>query len=124
MNSDDIIKLVSAYKFSFIYSNLTLLVGHPADRLKVAVQINLDQSRWIILKSIATGKWENYFRGFSISAIRQNTKIFHRTLIMSTIPKWIDTYNFNFGVSSLFKGFMASTIDTFITSPFENVKTL
>jgi hypothetical protein len=44
MDSDDIIKLISAYKFSFIYSNLTLLVGHPVDRLKVAVQINLDQS--------------------------------------------------------------------------------
>lgn len=117
-------KLHHTFAFSFIYSNVTLLVGHPADRLKVAVQINLDKPQVQILKETVWGNFSNFFRGLNISILRQNLKILHRTLIMTTIPKRIDKYRFNFITSCLLKGLVASTIDTIITSPFENIKTL
>lgn len=124
MKSTDKEKLIATYTFSFIYSNLTLLIGHPADRFKTALQINLDQPQLPIIQKLITGKINNLFRGFGICFWRQNTKIFHRTLIMSTLPKYIDTFNFNFILGCGLKGLVASCIDTIIISPFENIKVM
>lgn len=112
-----------AYGLPYICTNFSLLVGHPAERLKVAVQIDLKKPQREILKPILTDSFPNLFRGFVTCALRQNTKYVHRTLIMTTMPQWVDGYNFNSFFSSLLKGFIASSIDTFIAGPFENVKT-
>lgn len=123
-NSENFSQLMSTYASSFIYSNFTLLIGHPIERLKVAVQINLNLSQKSILKDIMNSKFSNFFRGLNICVLRQNSKIFYRTFMMSTIPKWIDVYNLHFVYSSILKGIITSTLDTIITSPFENIKTL
>lgn len=116
--------LKDTYVFSFFYSNLTLLVGHPAERLKVAVQINLNSPQIPIMKPLLTGDISNLFRGFTTCALRQNTKVIQRTFLMSKLPHWVDGYNFNCIFSSFIKGIVASSIDTLLGAPFENVKTL
>lgn len=117
-------KLKSTYFFSFIYSNLSLLVGHPADRMKTSLQITLNKPAVKIVKEVITSNYTNLFKGLPISLIRQNTKIIHRTLMMSIIPNYIDSYNYNPYSSSILKAISASFIDSIIVTPFENIKTL
>lgn len=114
--------LMQNYGMSTVLGNLNLLVGHPADRLKVAMQINPDKACWSIIKPIITDGFKNIYRGFQVSFYRQNTKIIHRTAILSA-TKWVDGYNFNIIFGSALKGLLASSVDTFITTPFENIKT-
>lgn len=120
--------LKDTYAFSFMYSNLTLLVGHPAERLKVEVQFNLGLRSIPVLKpflnQFLTGDISNLFRGFTPVALRQNTKVIQRTFLMAKLPNWIDGYNFNCIFSSGIKGIMASSVDTLLGAPFENVKTI
>jgi solute carrier family 25 carnitine/acylcarnitine transporter 20/29 len=115
-------KMFKTYAFAYIYNNFTIIFGHPAERLKVATQIDLKKPQLEIVCSLLKGNYGNLYRGLSSCILRQNTKIFHRTLIMSTLPKWVDGYQFNIVTSSFLKGLGASCIDTILSTPFETIK--
>ena len=111
------------YGLAYVTHNFFLFLGQPAERFKVAAQINLHIFQLDIFKPIAEGGLPNLFRGFWPTVMRQNVAFFQRTFIITTIPKWIDGYNFNVTVSSGLKGFVATAMSTLTEGPFDTVKT-
>lgn len=120
---DNLSVSINPYLFSFLYNNGALLFGHPADRLKVAVQIDLNQAQRKLLFHFVQGDLGKLYKGFFPSFLRQNSKMSYRTLVLTTIPRWVDQSQFPMLSASLAKATLASTVDTLITTPFENIKT-
>lgn len=111
------------YLFSFLYNNGALLLGHPADRLKVAVQIDLKQSQSKLLLQFMQGDLGKLYKGLFPSVLRQNSKMSYRTLVLTTIPRFVDQSHLSLWSATLAKATLASTLDTLVTTPFENIKT-
>lgn len=114
---------LNPYLFSFLYNNGALLLGHPADRLKVAVQIDLKQSQSKLLLQLMQGDLGKLYKGIFPSFLRQNSKMTYRTVVLTTIPQWIDQGHLSIWAGTFTKATLASTLDTLVTTPFENIKT-
>lgn len=113
---------IETYSFPFIYNNLTLPIGYPAERIKIASQLQLNTSTFNVLSSYLKGNYSNLFKGFSTSWVRQNSKFIYRTPLMVNMPRWFDSYQFNIYFCSVLKAFVGCSVDTLIGSPFENIK--
>lgn len=110
--------------FTWVYLNGTLFIGHPAERLKVAVQLNLSQPSWQTMKPLLTySSGRTLYTGFPTCFLRQNFKYSYRTLNMLVVPNEVDAYQFNLVTGSAIKAGISCSIDTLATTPFENVKT-
>lgn len=116
--------LWDAYAFSVSYTGLTTLIGHPAERLKVAIQTNLSQSAYSVTKQFAGVNLKHFSTGFLSCVLRQQGKVAYRPLLITHMPKEIDKLQFPMVIGSIFKATMASTLDTLIISPIENIKTV
>lgn len=114
---------INPYVFSFLFNNGALIIGHPADRLKVAVQIDLKQSQCKLLVTFMQGDFGKLYQGIFPSFLRQNSKLSYRTMILTTIPQWVDKNQLSIWGASLAKASLASVVDTLVTTPFENIKT-
>jgi solute carrier family 25 carnitine/acylcarnitine transporter 20/29 len=108
--------------FAVTYNNSTLIVGHPAERLKIACQTNLHQPSWQVIKPYLTKNPAYLYRALPSCAWRQNTKILHRTYLMTNMPNWVDSFQLPFLLSTGIKAMFSSVFDTFIISVFENIK--
>lgn len=115
-------KFFSPYLVSVFCSNLSLFIGHPAERLKVASQIKIGEPYHQMLGAIINNP-RNLFAGFWSCAYRQNIKIVYRSALMSEMPHRVDELNLGLLFGSALKGFIASTIDTTMITPPENIKT-
>lgn len=110
------------YAISFIGGNLSLVVGHPAERLKVAVQAKLNLPAMQVINPLISNM-KLLCTGFTSCVYRQNVKIVYRSLIMSEMPHRVDDLNLNLIFSSALKALFASSIDTAFVTPPENIKT-
>ena len=122
-NNNNKLPLFNAYAFMLLYGNATLAVGYPAERLKVAAQLNLSNSTWASVKPILFSNFSNLYTGFISSVIRQNLKYTYRTPIISYLPHKVDQYIDDRSVGAVLKASFASLIDTFFATPFETIKT-
>ncbi|AHE68145.1 MC/SLC25 family protein [Legionella oakridgensis] len=116
--------LWDAYALSVSYTGLTTLIGHPAERLKVAIQTNLSQSAYSVTKQFATANLRHFSTGFFSCVLRQQSKVAYRPLLMTHIPNEIDRLQFPMMIGSILKATVASTLDTLVLSPIENIKTI
>lgn len=103
-------------------SNAALIVGHPAERLKVAAQINLNTSTYRSITPFLSSL-TGLYTGFITCAYRQNIKIVYRSLIMSEMPHRVDDLKLNWLFGTALKALFASGVDTTFTTPSENIKT-
>lgn len=55
--------LWDAYAFSVGYTGITTLLGHPVERLKVAIQTNLSRSSYSVLKQFAGSSLKHFTTG-------------------------------------------------------------
>lgn len=113
---------LNTYLVSFVSGNAALIIGHPAERLKVAAQIHLNISTFKVAKPMLSSLTILY-TGLLSCVYRQNIKILYRSLIMVEVPHRVDNLNLNFIASAALKAFFASKIDTLFVTPAENVKT-
>lgn len=111
-----------SYKVALIGGNAALLIGQPAERLKVAAQIKLNVPTWQVIKPLVSHIGQLY-TGFTSCIYRQNIKFFYRTIIMDQILHHVDDLHLNVVFGSALKAFIASSIDTAFVTPAENVKT-
>lgn len=116
--------LWDAYSFSMGYTALTTLIGHPAERLKVAIQTNLIQSSFSVTKQFVGGNLNHFSTGFMSCVLRQQGKVIYRPLLITHMPNAIDGFNFSIIFGGLLKASIASSFDTLVLSPFENIKTV
>lgn len=117
--------LANAYAFTLVYGNAVLLAVHPTERLKVAAQINLQQSTWLSVKPLMFQQFRNLYAGFESCILRQNSKYLYRTLLMTDVPGRVDKVTTQGTVANgLMKSGLVSAIDTFFILPFENIKTI
>ncbi|WP_412757767.1 MC/SLC25 family protein [Legionella bozemanae] len=116
--------LWDAYAFSVSYTGLTTLIGHPAERLKVAIQTNLYRSSYSVTKQFIGANFNHLSTGLMSCIIRQQSKIIYRPLLITSMPKEIDKYQFPLALGSFFKATAAATFDTLVLSPLENIKTV
>src|SRR5262245_24105201 len=86
---------LQTYVIGLIGGNTALFVGHPAERLKVAAQINLKASTLQVIKPIISNVHLLY-TGFVSCIYRQNIKLVYRSMIMSEVPHRVDDLNLNF----------------------------
>lgn len=63
-----------AYAFSVSYTALTTLVGHPAERLKVAIQTNLPQNAFSVIKQFVGGSLSHFSTGFFLAFFDNKAK--------------------------------------------------
>jgi|SRR5579885_399439 solute carrier family 25 carnitine/acylcarnitine transporter 20/29 len=110
------------YMVGFMGSNAALFVGHPAERLKVAAQINLGVPAYQVVKPILSS-FSALYTGFVSCVYRQNVKLVYRSMIMSEMPHRVDDLGLNFFFGTALKALFASSIDTAFTTPPENIKT-
>lgn len=110
------------YSIGLTGSNAALVIGHPAERLKVAAQISLNISTYQAIKPILSS-FTGLYTGFISCAYRQNIKIVYRSLIMSEMPHRVDDLSLNWLLGTGLKALFASGIDTAFTTPPENIKT-
>lgn len=113
---------LNTYLVSLVCSNAALLIGHPAERLKVAAQIHLNTPTFQVIRPMIFSLTTLY-TGLLSCVYRQNIKIVYRSFIMVEVPHRVDNLNLNFIFSSALKAFFASSIDTLFVTPAENVKT-
>jgi solute carrier family 25 carnitine/acylcarnitine transporter 20/29 len=111
------------YFVSVFCSNLALLVGHPAERLKVASQIKIGEPYHQMIGAIMNNP-RNLLAGFWSCVYRQNIKIVYRSALMSEMPHRVDDLQLGLVFGSALKGFIASSIDTAMITPPENIKTM
>ncbi len=116
--------LWDAYIFSVTYTGITTLIGHPAERLKVAIQTNLFQSSYSVTKQFIGVNLRHFSTGFLSCMIRQQGKVAYRPLLITHMPKEIDKLQFPLVVGGVFKAALSSTFDTLVLSPIENIKTV
>lgn len=116
--------LWDAYAFGIGYTILTTCVGHPAERLKVAIQTNLLQSPYSVITQFAGSGLTHFSTGFLSCVIRQLGKVAYRPLLITHMPKEIDKLELSMFSGSVLKGTIASIFDTVVVSPIENIKTV
>ncbi|MCW8398057.1 solute carrier family 25 protein [Legionella sp. PATHC038] len=116
--------LWDAYAFSMSYTGFTTLIGHPAERLKVAIQTNLSQSPYSVTKQFLGANLNHFSTGFLSCVVRQQGKVIYRPLLITHMPKEVDKLQFPMLVGSLVKASISSTFDTLVVSPLENIKTV
>ncbi|CAM3045716.1 Mitochondrial carrier protein [Legionella steigerwaltii] len=113
-----------AYAFSMGYTAFTTLIGHPAERLKVAIQTNLSQSAYSVTKQFLGADLKHFSTGFLSCVIRQQGKVIYRPLLITHMPKEVDKLQFPLLIGGFLKASIASTFDTLVVSPIENIKTV
>lgn len=116
--------LLNAYSFMIFYGNATSFIAHPAERLKVAAQLNLNKYTFQAIKPLLFGNLRELFTGFLSCAYKQNLKYTYRTPLLSEMPKQVDQYFTQPFFASLIKTLIACTTDTLVATPFENIKTI
>ncbi|ARB93187.1 MC/SLC25 family protein [Legionella longbeachae] len=116
--------LWDAYAFGIGYTIFTTCIGHPAERLKVAIQTNLAQSSYSVIKQFAGLNLKHFSTGFLSCVIRQLGKVAYRPLLISHMPKEIDKLQLPMLSGGALKGAIASVFDTVVVSPIENIKTV
>ena len=124
MSKENTLSTINAYSLMFLYGNGALLIGHPAERLKVAVQLNLHQNNYTSIKPVLKGGVSTLYSGFLSCMLRQNAKYTYRTCLVSEMPRQVDQHVSNVWAGGLIKASLASTVDTFVSTPFENIKTI
>lgn len=106
------------------YTAMTTLVGHPAERLKVAIQTNLSLSSYSVTKQFASASLNHFSTGFLSCVIRQQGKVIYRPLLITHMPKEVDKLQYPMIVGGVVKATIASSFDTLVVSPIENIKTV
>lgn len=114
--------LLNTYFVSLICSNAALFAGHPAERLKVATQIQIGVPYHQVIGPIAANT-RNLYAGFLSCVYRQNIKITYRSVLMSEMPHRVDDLQLGLIFGTGLKATIASLIDTTMTTPAENIKT-
>ncbi|WP_454784198.1 MC/SLC25 family protein [Legionella sp. WA2024007413] len=116
--------LWDAYAFSVTYTGITTLVGHPAERLKVAIQTNLWQGSYAVTKQFIGANLNHFSTGFLSCILRQQGKVIYRPLLITHMPKEVDKLQWPPMIGGLFKAAISATFDTLVLSPLENIKTV
>jgi len=108
------------------YTNATLVVGHPAERLKAASQLNLNTSTAANIHKIffAPRLLSNLYVGLPACFYRQNLKVLYRSPLLISMPALIDRQALPMSASILLKALLASSVDTALMTPADNIKTV
>ena len=116
--------LWDVYAFSVSYTGFTTLIGHPAERLKVAMQTNLSENAYSVVKPFIGGNLKHLFTGFSSCMVRQQAKGMYRPFMITYMPTEVDKWQCPMMTGVFLKATFASTLDTLVLNPVENIKTV
>lgn len=112
------------YVFPLSYSFGSFAVFHPLDYFKVKQQINLGTASKNNLHLFMHSGIKEVYKGFCAGAWRLLSRTTYLSPLMMHMPKAIDSYNLGIPLSILIKASIVSTLDSYLGSPFENIKTM
>lgn len=117
--------LLKSYVLSYGLTNFNVILGAPIDRLKVAVQTS-SLPAWQASRDVLQSGLRNTFTGLKISLIRQNLKPLHRTILITWLPKKIESLTDGHPngalAATILKPVASCLVDNVITTPFEVIK--